>query len=581
VIAKNLRNKFLDFFVKRGHRVIPNVSLIPENDSTALFISAGMHPLVPYLLGEPHPLGKRLCSVQRCLRTDDIDLVGSSWHHTFFEMLGNWSLGDYWKEEAISWSFEFLVKELNLDRKRIYVSCFGGDRNIPRDEESAKIWQKIGIPKEKIYFYGKKENWWGPVGEFGPCGPDTEIFYDLTGNPCGLDCRPNDNCGRFLEIWNNVFMEYEVNRKGEVVFLKQKNVDTGMGLERMVSILSKLGDDYQTELFKGIVQLIESLSGEDYRKEKNQRPIRIIADHARAATFLIADGVFPSNVERGYILRRLIRRAVRFGRMINLKKLSIPKIAEEVIQKMKDEYPKLEEHREKIIETIANEEEKFQKTLEKGLKEVERYEKIDGKTAFYLYETYGFPLEMSEEIAFEKGQKIDKKEFEKEFRKHQEISRSGANKKFAGGLATHSQEAIKLHTATHLLNASLRYVLGSHVLQKGSNITNSRLRFDFLNPKKLTPEELRKVEDLVNQKIRENLEVKMEIMRFEEARKKGAISVPGESYPEKVKVYSIGDFSCEICGGPHVNFTGVLGRFKIIKEEGAGAGIRRIYAVLE
>jgi len=581
VIAKNLRNKFLDFFVKRGHRVIPNVSLIPENDSTALFISAGMHPLVPYLLGEPHPLGKRLCSVQRCLRTDDIDLVGSSWHHTFFEMLGNWSLGDYWKEEAISWSFEFLVKELNLDRKRIYVSCFGGDRNIPRDEESAKIWQKIGIPKEKIYFYGKKENWWGPVGEFGPCGPDTEIFYDLTGNPCGLDCRPNDNCGRFLEIWNNVFMEYEVNRKGEVVFLKQKNVDTGMGLERMVSILSKLGDDYQTELFKGIVQLIESLSGEDYRKEKNQRPIRIIADHARAATFLIADGVFPSNLERGYILRRLIRRAVRFGRMINLKKLSIPKIAEEVIQKMKDEYPKLEEHREKIIETIANEEEKFQKTLEKGLKEVERYEKIDGKTAFYLYETYGFPLEMSEEIAFEKGQKIDKKEFEKEFRKHQEISRSGANKKFAGGLATHSQEAIKLHTATHLLNASLRYVLGSHVLQKGSNITNSRLRFDFLNPKKLTPEELRKVEDLVNQKIRENLEVKMEIMRFEEARKKGAISVPGESYPEKVKVYSIGDFSCEICGGPHVNFTGVLGRFKIIKEEGAGAGIRRIYAVLE
>ncbi len=581
MIAKNLRNKFLDFFVKRGHRVIPNVSLIPENDSTALFISAGMHPLVPYLLGEPHPLGKRLCSVQRCLRTDDIDLVGSSWHHTFFEMLGNWSLGDYWKEEAISWSFEFLVKELNLDRKRIYVSCFGGDRNIPRDEESAKIWQKIGIPKEKIYFYGKKENWWGPVGEFGPCGPDTEIFYDLTGNPCGLDCRPNDNCGRFLEIWNNVFMEYEVNRKGEVVFLKQKNVDTGMGLERMVSILSKLGDDYQTELFKGIVQLIESLSGEDYRKEKNQRPIRIIADHARAATFLIADGVFPSNLERGYILRRLIRRAVRFGRMINLKKLSIPKIAEEVIQKMKDEYPKLEEHREKIIETIANEEEKFQKTLEKGLKEVERYEKIDGKTAFYLYETYGFPLEMSEEIAFEKGQKIDKKEFEKEFRKHQEISRSGANKKFAGGLATHSQEAIKLHTATHLLNASLRYVLGSHVLQKGSNITNSRLRFDFLNPKKLTPEELRKVEDLVNQKIRENLEVKMEIMRFEEARKKGAISVPGESYPEKVKVYSIGDFSCEICGGPHVNFTGVLGRFKIIKEEGAGAGIRRIYAVLE
>lgn len=594
--AKDLKKKYLDFFVKKGHKIIPNVSSIPENDPTALFISAGMHPLVPYLLGEFHPLGKKLCSVQRCLRTDDIDLVGDSFHHTFFEMLGNWSLGDYWKREAIEWSFEFLTKELGLDPNRLYISCFGGDKDAPKDEESAKIWQKVGVPKEKIYFYGKKENWWGPAGKTGPCGPDTEMFYDATGKPCGPKCHPNDNCGRFFEIWNDVFMEYNKTGEGKFEPLKQKNVDTGMGVERTATVLSGLDDDYQTELFAPIIRKIEEISGKKYHENPNE--FRIIADHLRAATFAIADGVIPSNVEQGYILRRLIRRAIRYARPLEIREMFTSKIANVVVENYKKDYPHLEQTQDFIFTQLKEEETRFKKTLDRGLKEFEKTasmiriieaKTIPGKVVFDLYQTYGFPLELTEELASERGLGVDRVGFQKAQKEHQVKSRGSLEKKFAGGLADHSEIVTKYHTATHLLNASLRQVLGSHIEQKGSNITAERLRFDFPNSRKLTEEELKNTEELVNQKIKENLPVKMEMMTLEKAKKMGAVAVFGERYGEKVKVYKIGDpsagsgqvFSCEVCGGPHVDFTGKLGKFKIIKEESAGAGIRRIYATLE
>ena len=585
--AKDLKKKYLDFFIKKGHKIIPNVSLIPENDPTALFISAGMHPLGPYLLGEPHPLGKKLCSVQRCLRTDDIDSVGDSFHHTFFEMLGNWSLGDsaspdgigqggYWKKEAIEWSFEFLTKELGLNPSRLYISCFGGDQDAPKDEESAKIWQEVGISEEKIYFYGKKENWWGPTGKTGPCGPDTEIFYDATGKPCGPKCHPNDNCGRFFEIWNDVFMEYNKTGEGKFEPLKQKNVDTGMGVERTVAVLSGLDDDYQTKLFAPIIRKIEEISGKKYQENPNE--FRIIADHLRAATFLVSDGVTPSNVERGYILRRLIRRAMDQSTKIRHID-SLKSLLEKIINIYKRDYPELEKNKDIIYQVIEGEKEKYSRVITKSL----RYEvkttgkKISGKEAFNLYATHG----LSPQQLRGQGYKFDQAEFDRAFKKHQEISRVGAEKKFAGGLANHSEIVTKYHTATHLLNAALRQILGSHVFQKGSNITAERLRFDFPNPEKLTPEQIKKVENLINQKIKENLPVKMEMMTLEKAKKMGAVAVFAERYGEKVKVYSIGDYSKEVCGGPHVDFTGKLGKFKIIKEESAGAGIRRIYAKLE
>ncbi|MFZ5365718.1 MAG: alanine--tRNA ligase [Patescibacteria group bacterium] len=618
--AKELKQKYLDFFAKKGHRVIPNASLIPENDPTALFISAGMHPLVPYLLGEPHPFGERLCSVQRCLRTDDIDKVGNTVHHTFFEMLGNWSLGDpaspdgigqggYWKKEAIQWSFEFLTgKEwLGIDKNKLAISVFAGDNDAPFDKESYDIWVSLGISDTRIAKLPKKNNWWGPAGKTGPCGPDTEMFVWVGKDEAPKTFNPDDVS--WVEIWNDVFMEYEKKLKikneklknenarekdFEYVFLKQKNVDTGMGVERTVAVLGGLDDDYQTELFKPIIQSIEVLSGKNYEQEENQKPMRIIADHLRAATFLISDGVTPSNVEQGYVLRRLIRRAVRFGRTLSAKggqliKLFTPNAAETVIQTMKGEYPELEKKKNQILETLTLEEEKFKKTLERGLKEIEKCKKLDGKIAFYLYETYGFPLEMIEEIVQERGQKIDKKAFEEEFKKHQETSRVGAEKKFAGGLADHSEKVTKLHTATHLLHSALRKILGEHVKQSGSNITAERLRFDFPNPRKLTEKELKDTEELVNQKIKENLPVEMEMMTLEQAKEKGAMAEFEKKYGEKVKVYSIGDpsvgsgqvFSVEVCGGPHVDFTGRLGRFKIIKEGSAGAGIRRIYATLD
>ncbi|TSC55257.1 MAG: alanyl-tRNA synthetase [Microgenomates group bacterium LiPW_31] len=595
--AKDLKKKYLDFFVKKGHKIIPNVSLIPENNPTALFISAGMHSLVPYLLGEPHPLGKKLCSVQRCLRTDDIDSVGDSFHHTFFEMLGNWSLGDpaspdgigqggYWKKEAIEWSFEFLTKELGLNLSRLYISCFGGDQDAPKDEESAKIWQEVGISKEKIYFYGKKENWWGPAGKTGPCGPDTEIFYDATGKPCGPKCHPNDNCGRFFEIWNDVFMEYNKTGEGKFEPLKQKNVDTGMGVERTMAVLSGLDDDYQTELFAPIIQKIEQVSGKSYRDEENKKPMRIIADHLRAATFLISDGVIPGNVEQGYILRRLIRRAIDQKTTIGYTD-SFKSIFDEIINIYKQDYPELDKNRDIIIKLFDSEEEKYSKyspSLSPSVSPspspspspMPPEKKISGEEAFKYYATHGWS---PQQLRY-RGYEFSQKEFDKAFKKHQEISRRGAEKKFAGGLADHSEIVTKYHTATHLLNAALRQILGPHVFQKGSNITAERLRFDFPNPEKLTPEQIKKVENLVNQKIKENLPVKMEMMTFEKAKKMRAVAVFAERYGEKVKVYSIGDYSKEVCGGPHVDFTGKLGKFKIIKEESAGAGIRRIYAQL-
>jgi len=582
--ASELKKKFLDFFVKKGHKILPNLPLVPESDPTTLFISAGMQPLVPSLLGEPHPLGRRLCSLQRCLRTGDIESVGDVFHLTFFEMLGNWSLGDYWKKESLSWSYEFLTKILGLDPRRLHVTIFAGDKTAPKDKESEKIWLSLGISKERIYPLPRKDNWW-EAGETGPGGPDSEIFYD-TGKPaCGPNCRPGDGCGRFFEMWNNVFMEYNRKANGTYEKLKQQNVDTGMGVERTSVILQGKSDVFQTDVFASIIGRLEEIAGKKY--QENQRSMRIIADHLRAATFLIADGVTPSNVEQGYVLRRLVRRSVRFGKILGLKERFAAKISQAVIKVMGEEYKELEKKKETIFQVLEEEEEKFRRLLEKGLREVEKYSTLDGKIAFWLYETYGIPLEMIEEIAQEKGQKINKKVFEKEFRKHQELSREGAKKKFTGGLADHSAAVTRLHTVTHLLQAALRQVLGNHIKQMGSNITPERLRFDFLHSQPLSAKQLSQVEKIINQKIKENLPVRMKIMSLEEAKRKGALAFFGEKYGEKVKVYFIGSgqkgerpFSVEVCGGPHVSFTGELGSVKIIKEEGIGAGKRRIYAVL-
>lgn len=576
--ASELKKKYLDFFVKKGHKILPNLPLVPENDPTTLFISAGMQPLVPYLLGEPHPLGKKLCSLQRCLRTGDIESVGNVFHLTFFEMLGNWSLGDYWKKESLSWSYEFLTKVLQLDPKRFHVTIFAGDKNAPKDEEAEKIWLSLGIPSQRIYPLPKEDNWW-EAGESGPGGPDSEIFYD-TGKPsCGPNCRPGDGCGRFFEMWNNVFMEYNRKSDGTYEKLKQKNVDTGMGVERTSVILQGKTDVFQTDVFAPIIEELENLSSQKYQGD-NCRPMRILADHLRAATFLIADGVMPSNVEQGYVLRRLVRRAIRFGKNLGMGKNFTTLVAKKVIGCYQDEYPHLKQSEKEIVNFLSQEEEKFSRALERGLKEIEKFKVLDGKAAFWLYETYGIPLEMTQEIAQERGQKIDKKAFEAEFKKHQELSRKGAEKKFKGGLANHSPAVIKLHTATHLLHQALREVLGTHVRQVGSNITPERLRFDFTHPGSLTEDQIRKVERMVNDKIQQNLPVKMEIMTLAQAMKKGALAFFSQKYGEKVKVYFIGNYSKEVCGGPHVSSTLEIGGVKIVKEEPVGAGKRRIYAKL-
>ncbi len=613
--ARELRQKYLDFFKEKGHAIIPSAPLVPENDPTVLFTTAGMHPLVPFLMGEKHPKGERLANVQKCVRTVDIDDVGDKSHLTFFEMLGNWSLGDYFKREAIEWSFEFLTSEkwLGLDPRRIYVTVFEGDENAPRDEESVRIWQeqfakadikaepagedKVATYEKRIIPLGKDDNWWGPAGETGPCGPCTEMFYDISpemgevkGNFENLTKKQ-----RLLEIWNDVFMEFNKKADGTFAKMDQQNVDTGMGLERTLVTLTGNESVFDTEIFQPIIRKIEEISSKEYREEAYQNSMRIIADHLRTAAFMIADGVEPGNVERGYILRRLIRRAIRQGKLLGIDENFASKIAEIVIGEYKDVYPELEKGSGKIVEQLDQEEVKFRSTLEKGLKKIKEIiaesraeEKISGEKAFYLFSTYGFPLELTKEIADEHSREVDEAEYYEEFKKHQELSRTVSSGMFKGGLADAGENAAKLHTATHLLLAALRKVLGDHVEQKGSNITGARLRLDFSHDKKMTPEEIKKVEDTVNEAISKNIPVKCEEMTLEEAQKAGALGVFGEKYGDKVKVYSVYDpsagsgqvFSKEICGGPHAGATGELGKFRIKKEESSSAGVRRIKAVI-
>jgi len=585
--SDKLKKLYIEFFKQKGHKVIPNVSLIPENDPTVLFTTAGMHPLVPFLLGQPHPLGKRLVNFQKCLRTDDIDKIGNSFHLSFFEMLGNWSLGDYFKKEAITWSFEFLTSKdwLGLDKNKIYVTVFEGDESVPRDEESARIWQSLGIPKERIFYLPKNENWWGPAGNTGPCGPDTEMFYDTGKEPCGKDCKPSCFCGKYFEIWNDVFMEYNKTAEGKYELLDQKNVDTGMGVERTVAVLQGKNTVYEIEEYKPIIDMIKKFSKIKTPNKKQEISIRIIADHSRAATFILAEKIVPKNVEQGYILRRLIRRSIRHGKLLGIEKEFLSELSDVIIKINSKDYPHLNENRKFILDELKKEELKFKNTLAKGLKKFEQIAKdkknINGTIAFTLYQSFGFPKEMIIELAEERGITVDERGFEKEFKKHQKISRTGAEKKFGSGLADTSEETVKLHTATHLLNEALRRVLKKDIMQKGSNITMKRLRFDFNFDRKLTEKEIKDVEDLVNEQIKKALPVKKMETTIEEAKKMGAQAVFEQKYGEKVFVYSIGDFSLEICSGPHVKNTKELGKFKIVKERGIASGVRRIRAILE
>lgn len=576
-----LRERFLEYFRQQGHAIIPSASLIPENDPTVLFTTAGMHPLVPYLLGQPHPQGTKLANVQKCLRTDDIEEVGDDTHLTFFEMLGNWSLGSYLKQEAIEMSFEFLTAPqwLDIPLQKLSVTCFEGDADAPRDEESRGHWRRLGLPQEQIFFFGKKENWWGPPGATGPCGPDTEIFFDTKQGPA--DARPNDASGRFVEIWNNVFMEYEKTTEGTFRPLKQKNVDTGMGLERTIAVLTGKKSVYESDLFEPLLAVIAQRSA-----QHEPRAARIVADHIRAATFLIADGVLLSNVDRGYVLRRLLRRALTHARALKFQPQTVMAVADATIATYRAQYPELSNARDRIATTIQEEETKFGETLDKGLKEFERLtrnvKEITGGMASALASTHGLPLELTKELARERGIPfVREEEYEQDQAKHQDISRAGVQRRFQGGLADHSAQTVKLHTATHLLHAALRKVLGQHVEQKGSNITPERLRFDFSHPKKLSPEEIRAVESLVNEQISNDLPVTRTVMTPEEAKAAGALGFFEKKYGDQVSVYTVGDFSKEICGGPHVSRTGVIGRFRITKEESLAVGIRRIRAVIE
>ncbi|MBI2543113.1 MAG: alanine--tRNA ligase [Candidatus Aenigmarchaeota archaeon] len=588
VDSEKLKELYLEFFKQNNHKIIPNAPLIPEEDPTVLFTTAGMHPLVRYLLGQPHPLGKRLANVQKCLRTDDIDEVGDESHLTFFEMLGNWSLGEYFKEDAIRWSFEFLTakKWLGLDKKRLYISVFAGDKDAPRDEESAKIWQSLGIPKERIFYLPKKDNWWGPAGTTGPCGPDTEMFYDTNKKPCGKDCKPGCSCGKYFEIWNDVFMQYNKTQEGKYELLKQKNVDTGMGVERTVAALQNKKSVYEIETFKPIVEKIKKISKIKSPDEKQEKSIRIITDHIRASTFVLAEEIVPSNVDRGYILRRLIRRSIRHGKLIGVEKEFLSDLVTIVIELYKKDYPNLEKRKKFILDELKKEELKFRNTLERGLKKFEeiakQVKKIDGKNAFLLFQSFGFPIEMTKELGNEIGVEVDDKGFKKEFERHQQISRVGSEKKFKGGLSDASEQSTKLHTATHLLNEALRRVLKKKdLVQKGSNITPERLRFDFNFDRALTEKEISDVENLVNNQIEKCVSVTREEMPFGEAKKRGAQAVFEQKYGEKVSVYSVGDFSIEVCGGPHVKNTKEVGEFKIIKEESIASGIRRIKAIVK
>lgn len=583
--AIELREKYIAFFESHGHKRIPSAPVVPENDPTVLFTTAGMHPLVPYLLGEPHPQGKRLTDYQKCIRTGDIDSVGDPSHLTFFEMMGNWSLGDYFKKESIAMSYDFLSKVLGFDMNRISVTVFAGEEGIPRDEEAANAWENAGIPKERIYYCSREHNWWGPAGETGPCGPDTEIFFDTGKEKCSDHCDPTCSCGKYLEIWNNVFMQYNKTKDGTLEPLKAPNVDTGLGLERVISLLEGKNNVYETELFADVIAKIKELS-----KMDNIQSDRIIADHLRASMFMIVDGVRPSNVEQGYVLRRLLRRVIRHMRKIEFDPNCITVLVNTFVDVLSQMYPEIPANKELLVNVIEEEKVKFLKTLEQGEKEFAKNlekaksagkAKLDGEVVFRLYDTFGFPPEMTAELAEENGITIDMHEFEELFKKHQELSRAGSEAKFKGGLADHSEKTTAYHTATHLLHKALQIVLGPHATQKGSNLTAERLRFDFANPQKVTPEELKKVEDIVNEQIQRDLVVTCEEMTLEEAKASGATGLFENKYGDKVKVYTIGDFSKEICGGPHVERTGNMGHFKIVKEEGVAAGIRRIKAILE
>jgi len=626
--ANELRQKYLEFFKSKGHVIIPSASLIPENDPTTLFTGSGMQPMVPYLLGQTHPAGARISDSQKCFRAQDIEEVGDNRHTTFFEMLGNWSLGDYFKEEQIAWMFEFLTKELGLDPQNLYVTVFRGNQELglERDEASVALWQKefeaVGMDAEavdfserdgmqggRIFYYDEKKNWWSRSGvpqnmpEGEPGGPDSEMFWDFGAekhlhetsafkdDPCHVNC----DCGRFVEIGNNVFMAF---LKAENGFqpLPKKNVDFGGGLERMVAAVNHDADIFNIDVFEGAKEVVEGLSGKKYGEDaKETNSFRVILDHLRAATHLIADDIYPSNKDQGYFVRRLLRRAIRHGKRLGIEKTFTVQVCDRFVHAYRDAYPGMEEKHERIVEELKREEAKFLKTLDKGEREFEKIMEtngsISGEDAFILYSTYGFPLELTIEMAEEKGQKIDVETFEKEFKKHQDLSRAGAEQKFAGGLADHSEEVVRLHTATHLLHQALRTVLGDHVLQKGSNITKDRLRFDFNHPEKMTKEQIEEVERIVNEQIEKDLPVHYEILDVDEAKKRGAIGVFDDKYAAlggKIKVYFVGNeaiddgyFSKEVCGGPHVEHTGELGSFKIKKEESSSAGVRRIKAVLE
>lgn len=587
ITAKQLRQQYLDFFRSNGHAIIRSASLIPDNDPTVLFTTAGMHPLVPYLLGAKHPQGTRLADVQKCVRTGDIDDVGDATHCTFFEMLGNWSLGDYFKKESIDFSYRFLTEVLGIDPARIAVSVFAGDEDAPRDEFSADCWASHGIARDRIFYLPKKNNWWGPAGITGPCGPDTEIFIIRDVPACSETCSPACDCGKYVEIWNNVFMEYDKQADGSFLPLAQKNVDTGMGLERTVAMLNGFESVYETDVFQPVMQLLEAKAADVPDRLKG---MRVIADHIRTATFMLGDekGVTPSNVDQGYILRRLIRRALRFARTLELDPAVLTECARIYIDLYKEPYPELGENSARILDELEKEITRFSATLQQGLKEFDKLLKyiqnnrMSGKAAFKLYDTYGFPIEMTLELARDNGITVDEAGYEACFKEHQQKSQAGAEQKFKGGLADHTEQTARLHTATHLLLASLKKVLGDEgIQQKGSNITAERLRFDFNFPRALTPDELKAVEAAVNEAIAAGVEIVCEEMPIEQARAQGATGVFDSKYQDVVKVYTMGGFSKEICGGPHAANTAELGKFKIVKEQSSSSGVRRIKGVIE
>ena len=579
----NLKDMYINFFVSKGHVQIPSSPVVPENDPSVLFNTAGMQPLIPYLMGEAHPCGTRLCDYQKCIRTNDLDNIGDTYHHTFFEMLGNWSLGDYFKKEAISWSFEFLTKVLNIPVNRLAVTVFAGNDVVPFDEETYNLWRSLGIPDERIA-RTSDDNFW-IAGETGPCGPDTEMFYFRSNDEIPEKFDPEDD--RWVEIWNDVFMQYYKDKNGNISELPKKNVDTGMGLERVVAVLEGVNDNYKSSVWKDVIEVIEKIAGKSY--EGNEKAMRIIADHIRTSVFIAADksGIKPSNTDQGYILRRLIRRAIRYAKKLGIDINSNFEeiIALKIIDKYDKYYIELIQNKDVVLDVLKNEKIKFCRTLEKGLKEFEKVASkgvdIDGITAFHLFDTYGFPLELTVELALEKGLKVDEEGFKNKFKEHQELSRTASSGKFKGGLASDGEIEIKYHTATHLLNAALKVVVSKDCHQKGSNITSERMRFDFSCDHKLTDEEKEKVENLVNEWINEGLDVTVREMKKEDAIKSGAECMFIEKYPDIVTVYNIGNVSSELCGGPHVKNTKELGHFRILKEEASSAGIRRIKAVLE